>query len=145
MARTDPSLIELYELIKTDDLLVQFLRSHGLLSKPRAIGLTRNLVPVVARCATKPFNARKPNCNGLITEILKDGLPKFRCTICRSEKSAHLGAAAYENLAIQDHISFFNSIDSLNRPNRKVFRFLLKLIIFSLSYRRKMPYMLYSV
>ena len=127
MARVDPCLLELYELIKTDELLNDFLRQNHLISKPPALGMTagQNSKPFIAFCSTKPFNARKPNCTGVITEVLKKDLPKFRCTVCKSEVSAHHGAAAYDPAAVQGHMSFFNTVDAKYRPNRKVFRFTL--------------------
>ena len=119
MMRRDPSLIELYELTKSDDQLNTFLRDHGLISKPPIIGYTRNQTPFIGYCAAKPFNILKPQCTGVVTEITKNGLPRYRCTVCKSEKSAHHGPSAYDPQAVQS-ISFFNSVDSAMRPNRKV-------------------------
>ena len=120
MARTDPSLLGLYELIKTDESLNTFLQQYRLVSKPVVLGFTRNQKPFIGYCSASPFNPLKPQCTGLIVEAMRNGLPKFRCTVCRSEKSAHHGPAAYDPNAAQRHMSFFNNVDSDLRPNRKV-------------------------
>ena len=119
MTRRDPSLIELYELTKSDDQLNTFLRDHGLISKPPIIGYTGNQTPFVGCCEAKPFNILKPQCTCVITEIMKNGLPRYRCIVCKSEKNAHYGPSAYDPQAVPN-ISFFNSVDSAMRPNRKV-------------------------
>ena len=118
MARVDPTLIEVYEAMKNPDLLDGYLRRLNLLENPNAIGYTRRGTPYFALCCTKPFNPGKPTCPGVITRVMKDGLPKFRCTICKSQRSAHLGSSAY--CVLPPNTSFFNNIDAKGRPNRKV-------------------------
>ena len=82
-SREDQTLIQLYELIKTEELLHGFLKKYRLIAAPPALGWTKGKdpKPFVGHCNALPFNPNKPNCTGVITEVMKNGCPKFRCTM----------------------------------------------------------------
>ena len=121
MACVHLCLLELYELLNG------FLGQHHLIGRPSALGMTSGQNPklFLAFCATKSLNTQKSNSTGIITEVLKKGLPKFRCIVCKSEVSVHHGVAVYDPMVVRDNIPFFNSVDVNHRSNTKVFKLIL--------------------